>query len=153
MTKIAGISYDDWPRSSRAAVSARSRSPGRQDLAVRSPHAPGREGHDGGERAATLEGEASLHTGTEEVMLASRQVTPHYYDTLNQDIGSGKVVYDGAKARACFDAANAVSACHRTGAYILHLDPNCTSIFTGTVLANRLDGIALAVDPGELSIP
>jgi hypothetical protein len=67
--------------------------------------------------------------------------------------GSGKVVYDGAKARARFDAANAVSACHRTGAHILHLDPNCTSIFTGTVLANRLDGIALAVDPGELSIP
>jgi hypothetical protein len=60
-------------------------------------------------------------------------VPPHYYDTLNQDIGSGKVVYDGAKARACFDKVNAVSACHRTGATVLDLDPDCTSMLTGTV--------------------
>jgi hypothetical protein len=65
--------------------------------------------------------------------LASRQVTPHYYDTLTQDVASGKVVYDGAKARACFDAVNAVSSCHRTGASVLDLDPNCTGMFSGTV--------------------
>jgi len=56
--------------------------------------------------AATLECRAFPDQAT---CPASRQVTPHDYDTLNQDIGSGKVVYDGAKARACFDAANAAA--------------------------------------------
>jgi hypothetical protein len=65
--------------------------------------------------------------------LASRQVTPHYYDTLTQDVGSGKVLYDGAKARACFDKVNAVSSCHRTGLSVLDLDPSCTGMFSGTV--------------------
>jgi len=65
--------------------------------------------------------------------LASRQVTPHYYDTLTQDVASGKVVYDGAKARACFDAVNAVSSCHRTGLSVFDLDPNCDGMFSGTV--------------------
>jgi hypothetical protein len=65
--------------------------------------------------------------------LASQQVPPHYYDTLAQDVASGKVRYDGVKARACFDAVNAVSSCHRTGLSVLSVDPDCTSIFTGTV--------------------
>jgi hypothetical protein len=65
--------------------------------------------------------------------LASKQVTPHYYDTLTEEVGSGKVIYDGAKARSCFDAVNAVSACHRTGATVLDLDPNCTGMLSGTV--------------------
>jgi hypothetical protein len=65
--------------------------------------------------------------------LASRQVTPHHDDTLSQDVSSGKVLYDGVKARACLDVLNGVSSCHRTGAASYRLDPNCRTIFTGTV--------------------
>jgi hypothetical protein len=65
--------------------------------------------------------------------LAARQVTPHYDDTLGQDVDSGRVLYDGVKARACVDALNAVSSCHRTGPASYQLDPNCNGVFTGTI--------------------
>jgi hypothetical protein len=65
--------------------------------------------------------------------LASHQVYPQsYYDTLGQDIQSGKVVYDGNKARACLDKINAAS-CTRDGPSPRYWDPNCLTIFTGTV--------------------
>jgi|GEM_PF-2435290 len=68
--------------------------------------------------------------------LASEQVQPHYYETIAQDISSGKVVYDGARARTCLDAINALSSCNRsTRASIQRLDPTCSDIFTGTVAA------------------
>jgi hypothetical protein len=65
--------------------------------------------------------------------LASHQVeTQSYYDTLGQDIESGKVVYDGDEARACIDKLNAAS-CTRDGPSPLHSAPACLTIFTGTV--------------------
>ncbi len=67
--------------------------------------------------------------------LASIQVEPHYYDTLGQDIESGKVVYDGGKARACFDKVNGLSSCNRLGPPVIKSDPTCTTIFAGTVAA------------------
>ena len=65
--------------------------------------------------------------------LASVQSAPHYDDTLGQDIASGKVVYDGAKARACFDKVNALSSCSPVGPPVIKWDLDCTTIFTGTV--------------------
>jgi hypothetical protein len=65
--------------------------------------------------------------------LASIQVAPHYYDTLSQDVESGKVVYDGGKARECFDKVNALSSCNRLGFPVIKSDPTCTTIFAGTV--------------------
>ena len=64
--------------------------------------------------------------------LASIQVAPHHYDTLGQDIASGRVIYDGDKARACFEKVNA-SSCNRLGFPVIKWDPTCTTIFTGTV--------------------
>lgn len=66
--------------------------------------------------------------------LASRQDVPRYYDTLGQDIDAGRVVYDGGKARACVDTLNSLSYCSRIGPSTLSSDPNCTSIFSGTVV-------------------
>ncbi len=74
--------------------------------------------------------------------LASEQVQPHYYETLGSDISSGKVIYDGGKAKICLDAINGLSACNGTVISSLEsplpqLDPICNFIFTGTVAAGR----------------
>ena len=45
--------------------------------------------------------------------MTSEQTQPHLYDTLAQDIASGKVNYDGASARTCIDTINGVSSCNR----------------------------------------
>ncbi len=68
--------------------------------------------------------------------VSSQQAQPHYYDTIAADIASGKVLYDGAKARSCIDALNAVSSC--PGGFtnvVLEMAVPCTGIFTGTVAA------------------
>jgi len=72
--------------------------------------------------------------------LASKQVQPHYYETLGSDISSGKVIYSGSRAKTCLDAVNALTACN--GSLINSLepllpqaDPICNYIFTGTVAA------------------
>ena len=67
--------------------------------------------------------------------LTSEQTQPHYYDTLSQDIASGKVIYDGVSARACIDALNSVSSCSRNLLATSGLTPVCNKIFTGTVAA------------------
>jgi hypothetical protein len=67
---------------------------------------------------------------------SSEQTQPHYYDTIGADIASGKVVYDGAKARACIDDLNAISSC--IGGFLdveLESAAGCTGIFTGKVAA------------------
>jgi hypothetical protein len=70
--------------------------------------------------------------------LASEQVLPHYYDTLGSDVSSGKVIYNGGKAKACLDAINALTSCNGIAVFPLasplpQIDPICSSIFTGTV--------------------
>jgi hypothetical protein len=69
--------------------------------------------------------------------MASLYVKPHFLDTIGPDIASGKVVYDGAKARACVDMVNAITSCDRTALAGLALDPVCgnDTAFKGTVAA------------------
>jgi hypothetical protein len=69
--------------------------------------------------------------------MASLEAQPHFYDTLSQDISSGKVIYDGVHARECLDRYNGVSSCARSALATLNLDMTCnnSSIFTGTVAA------------------
>jgi hypothetical protein len=65
--------------------------------------------------------------------VASEQTQPHYYETLGPDISSGKVIYDGTKAKTCLDAINAVSSCNRSTEANVVLSSACDGIFTGTV--------------------
>ena len=67
--------------------------------------------------------------------MTAEQTEPHYYDTLGQDIASGKVIYDGASGRACIDAINALSSCSRNVLATAGVTPVCDKIFTGTVAA------------------
>ena len=69
--------------------------------------------------------------------LASEQASPHFFDTLGQDISTGKVLYDGSKARSCIDSLNGISSCARSDLAALNFDANCgnVAIFTGTVPA------------------
>jgi hypothetical protein len=69
--------------------------------------------------------------------MSSDNPSPHLFDTLGQDISSGKVVYDGVKARACVDTLNALSSCDRSALANLNLDPICgkDTIVVGTVPA------------------
>jgi hypothetical protein len=69
--------------------------------------------------------------------MVSVYAEPHLFDTLGPDIASGKVVYDGAKARACVDSINGLSSCDRSALATLDLDPVCgaNTVFKGTVAA------------------
>jgi len=67
--------------------------------------------------------------------LSSDHLEPHYYATLGQDISSGKVIYDGAKAQSCLNTYNAVGSCNRRDVANIAPDPACNAIFTGTVAA------------------
>jgi hypothetical protein len=67
--------------------------------------------------------------------LSSDHYEPHDYATLDQDISTGKVMYDGAKAQACLDAYNAVSSCNRKDVGNIAPNPDCHAVFTGTVAA------------------
>jgi hypothetical protein len=65
--------------------------------------------------------------------MTSEQIEPHFYDTLGKDIAGGKVIYDGASARACVDAINGFSSCSRSAFATIDASPACSKIFTGTV--------------------
>ena len=65
--------------------------------------------------------------------MTSEQTQPHFYDTLAQDIASGKVNYDGALARTCIDTINGLSSCNRSTVGTINLIPTCNEIFAGTV--------------------
>ena len=52
-----------------------------------------------------------------------------YPDTLDQDVAAGRIIYDGAAARACVDAMNA-KTCKLTDAVD---DSACDRVFVGTV--------------------
>lgn len=67
--------------------------------------------------------------------MASEYPQPHLYDTLGQDIASGKVTYDGTLARTCIDAINGISSCTRSTLATIDLNPTCNKVFTGTVAA------------------
>lgn len=69
--------------------------------------------------------------------MSSMYARPHLFDTLGSDIASGKVAYDGAKARVCVDTINALSSCDRSALATLDLDPICgaNTVFKGTVAA------------------
>ncbi len=67
--------------------------------------------------------------------MSSEYARQHLFETLGQDIASGKVDYDGGKARACVDTLNALSSCDRSALAALNLDPICgqDAVFKGTV--------------------
>jgi hypothetical protein len=66
--------------------------------------------------------------------LASVQTQPHFFDTMEVDIASGKVIYDGVSARACVDRVNGVSSCTRDVYKIASSSmASCNKAFTGTV--------------------
>ena len=65
--------------------------------------------------------------------MMSEQTQPHLFDTLAQDIASGKVNYYGASARTCIDTINGWSSCNRNSLGTINLIPACSEIFAGTV--------------------
>lgn len=67
--------------------------------------------------------------------MASAYPQPHFYETMGQDIASGKVIYDGAAARACIDTINEISSCARSTLAAIDLNPTCNKVFTGAVTA------------------
>jgi len=67
--------------------------------------------------------------------LSSDHFEPHHYPTLGQDVSTGKLIYDGAKAQACINSYNALSSCNRKDVGNIAPDPDCHAIFTGTVAA------------------
>jgi hypothetical protein len=67
--------------------------------------------------------------------LSSDHFEPHYYPTLAQDVSTGKVIYDGARAQACLNAYYAPRSCNRKEVDAIAPNPDCHAIFTGTVAA------------------
>jgi hypothetical protein len=67
--------------------------------------------------------------------MASAYARPHFFDTLSQDVASGKVTYDGALARTCIDAIKGVSSCARSTLATVDVNVPCDKVFTGTVAA------------------
>jgi hypothetical protein len=66
--------------------------------------------------------------------LASTETQPHFFDTMEADIASGKVIYDGVSARACVDAIDGLSTCTRDAFSKLSVSTAvCNKVFTGTV--------------------
>jgi hypothetical protein len=59
--------------------------------------------------------------------------TPHYFDTLAQDLASGKVAYDDIQAGACIRALNALPDCRSTTLAAHDPYPVCETVFVGTV--------------------
>ncbi|HMF44778.1 MAG TPA: hypothetical protein VKQ32_29090 [Polyangia bacterium] len=72
-----------------------------------------------------------------ETCLATTKIEPNYLATLKQDIASGKVRYDGAKATACADLLHRLYGAECSQAALAAVpDRNstvCDQVFTGTV--------------------
>jgi hypothetical protein len=65
------------------------------------------------------------------------QEEPGYLQTLDADIASGKVVYDGVKANSCVSEYESIlSSCNRSDdAALSALSPSCDKVLVGTVAA------------------
>jgi hypothetical protein len=60
---------------------------------------------------------------------------PHYFDTLRQDVASGKISYDGARGAACIQGLSGLPACSGSAFAAHDPYPACDVVFTGTVAA------------------
>jgi hypothetical protein len=64
----------------------------------------------------------------------SLQTEIGFYATMAQDIASGRVIYDSAKARDCLQQLNDVTTCSQTelAAFLARAESACEGTFTGT---------------------
>ena len=67
--------------------------------------------------------------------LRSVELEPGFYPTIQADIASDKVIYDGAKARACVDLLDALAPCTQsaTATAARQVTDTCKAVFTGTI--------------------
>jgi hypothetical protein len=69
--------------------------------------------------------------------LRNVQIEPGFFPTVEADVASGKVVYDGSKARACVDLLNRLAACTQSATATVtdEVPDACDAVFKGTVAA------------------